>query len=304
MPRALWKGAITFGLVHVPVALYPASRSDTLDFDWLDKRDMAPIGYRRINKQTGKEVERDNIVRGLEYTQGRYVILSDEEIKAAKLKATQTVDIISFIDAGQIPPAYFDTPYFLAPVGRGEKVYSLLRETLIREKKIGIAYVVIQTKQHLAALIPTERGLILNTLRWATEIRGADDISLPEPGAKAAGIRPQEVEMAAQLVRDMSVKKWNPEDYHDTFRDDIMALVEEKAEKGHIEAVEQPEEEGERPTAKIIDLTALLKKSLEQRKQPAAPKRAVPKAASAGAKARGRAAPKSESKAAPRRKRA
>jgi DNA end-binding protein Ku len=269
MPRALWKGAITFGLVHVPVALYPASRQDTLDFDWLDKRDMAPIGYRRINKQTGKEVERDNIVRGLEYEQGRYVILSDEEIKAAKLKATQTVDIVAFIEAGQIPPAFFDTPYFLAPVGRGEKVYSLLRETLIREKRIGIAYVVIQTKQHLAALIPTERGLILNTLRWATEIRDAEGIDLPAPGAKAAGIRQQEVDMAAQLVRNMTVKKWNPADYRDTFRDDIMALVEEKAEKGHIEAVVEPEDD-ERPTAKIIDLTALLKRSLEQRKQPSA----------------------------------
>jgi DNA end-binding protein Ku len=298
MPRALWKGAITFGLVHVPVALYPASRQDTLDFDWLDKRDMAPIGYRRINKQTGKEVERDNIVRGLEYEQGRYVILSDEEIKAAKLKATQTVDIVSFIEAGQIPPAYFDTPYFLAPFGRGEKVYSLLRETLIREKRIGIAYVVIQTKQHLAALIPTERGLILNTLRWSTEIRDAEGIDLPAAGSKAAGVRQQEVDMAAQLVRDMTVKKWNPADYHDTVREDIMALVEEKAEKGHIEAVEQPEDEGERPTAKIIDLTALLKKSLEQRKRPAA----QAKPSQAPAKTAKRAAAKTV--AAPKRKRA
>lgn len=270
MPRALWKGAITFGLVHVPVALYPAARQDELNFDWLDKRDMAPIGYKRVNKETGKEVDKENIVRGLEHEQGQYIVLTDEEIKGAKLKATQTVDIVAFIEAGQIPPAYFETPYFLAPVGRGEKVYTLLRETLIREKRVGIAYVVIQTKQHLAALFPAERGLMLNTLRWATEIRGAEDLGLPESSAKSAGIRPQEVEMAAQLVRDMTVKKWQPEEYRDTFRDEIMALAEEKASKGQIQTVSQPDEDEERPTAKIIDLTALLKKSLEQRKKPQA----------------------------------
>ena len=286
MPRALWKGAITFGLVHVPVALYPAARQDELNFDWLDKRDMAPIGYKRINKETGKEVDKENIVRGLEHDHGQYVVLSDDEIRAAKLKATQTVDIVAFIEAGQIPPAYFETPYFLAPVGRGEKVYALLRETLIREKRVGIAYVVIQTKQHLAALFPTGRGLMLNTLRWSTEIRDGEEIGLPESNSKA-GVRPQEVEMAAQLVRDMTVKRWEPEQYRDTFRDDIMALAEEKASKGQIQTVAQPDKDEERPTAKIIDLTALLKQSLEQRKKPQAPVKA-----------------KSKSGAAPKRKRA
>lgn len=293
MARALWKGAITFGLVHVPVALYPASRQDELNFDWLDKRDMAPIGYRRYNKETGKEIDKENIVRGLAHEKGQYVVLSDDEIRAANVKSSQTVDIVAFIEAGPIQPAFFETPYFLAPVGRGDKVYSLLRETLIREKRVGIAYVVIQTKQHLAALFPTERGLMLNTLRWATEIRDAEEIDLPEPGTKTAGLRAQEVEMAAQLVRDMTVKKWQPDQYRDTFRDDIMALVDRKVAKGQIKAVAVPEEGGERPTAKIIDLTALLKQSLEQRKKP--------QAAPAKAKAeshRGKAA------AAPRRKRA
>jgi DNA end-binding protein Ku len=213
------------------------------------------------------------------------------------LKATQTVDIVSFIEAGQIPPAYFETPYFLAPIGRGEKVYSLLRETLIREKRVGIAYVVIQTKQHLCALFPTERGLMLNTLRWSTEIRDGEEIGLPESGSKTSGVRAQEVEMAAQLVRDMTVKKWQPEQYRDTYRDDIMALAEEKASKGQIETVTQPQSDRDekRPTAKIIDLTALLKQSLEQRKRPQA----------APAKTKVKSKPASVAKAStPRRKRA
>lgn len=275
MPRTLWKGAITFGLVHIPVGLYPAATHDELDFDWLDRRNMAPVGYKRINKETGREVTRENIVRGLKHGDGRYVVLTDDEIRSANVKATQTVDIAAFVDAGEIDVTYFDTPYYLAPLARGEKVYALLREALKRERKVGIAHVVIQTKQHLAALIPGDRVLMLNTLRWATEVRPAKALDLPAGGPKASGIREQELKMATELIRKMS-ESWDPARYRDSFRADILKLVERKVAKGQLEEVATPEEgETKQPTAKIIDLTELLKQSLGgrprgQTKRPAA----------------------------------
>ncbi len=301
MPRALWKGAISFGLVHVPVALYPAAREDELGFDMLDRRDMAHIGYKRYNKETGKEIERENIVKGLEYESGRYVVLSDEEIRGANVKMAQTVEIVAFVDAGDIPPTYFETPYYLAPTARGEKVYTLLRETLKREKKVGIAYVVIQTKQHLAALMPIDGVLVLNTLRWATEVRTHDELAVPSGGIKNAGLRDQEIRMASQLVASMT-EKWKPEQYKDTFRDELLKMVERKVEKGETQQVnEPPPEPSQRASAKVIDLTELLKRSLDSgarkpAKEPhggAAPKPAVRKAAKAPPKLKavGKAAP-------------
>jgi len=266
MPRTLWKGAITFGLVHIPVGLYPAATHDELDFDWLDRRNMAPVGYKRINKETGREVTRENIVRGLKHDDGRYVVLTDDEIRSANVKATQTVDIAAFVNAGEIDVTYFDTPYYLAPLARGEKVYALLREALKRERKVGIAHVVIQTKQHLAALIPGDRVLMLNTLRWATEVRPAKELELPASGPKATGIREQELKMATELIRKMS-ESWDPARYRDSFRADILKLVGRKVAKGQLKEVTIPDEgEARQPTAKIIDLTELLKQSLGNRK--------------------------------------
>ena len=155
MPRVIWKGSISFGLVHIPVALYPATTSDRIDFDWLDKRTMAPIGYKKVNKETGKEVDKKFIVRGIQYEPEHYVVLSDEEIRAANPKATQSVDILCFADLKEVSFLYLETPYFLAPDKKGEKVYALLREALKKTGKIGIALVVMHTKQHLAALIPS-----------------------------------------------------------------------------------------------------------------------------------------------------
>ncbi len=262
MPRVLWKGGINFGLVHIPVALYSGAKSDALDFDWLDKRDMKPVGYKRINKDTGKDVEKDDIVRGFQYEEGRYVVLSDEEIKAANVKSTQSVDILAFVDAADIPFTYLETPYYLAPSPRGEKVYALLRETLKRTKKVGIATVVIQTKQHLAALIPSGPALILNTLRWAAEVRPFDDLSLPQENLKAAGVTAKELAMAEQLVADMT-QKWDPSRYKDTFRNDIMAHVKRKIKAGDTETVaEIPAVESVEPSSNVIDLTALLQRSL------------------------------------------
>lgn len=264
MPRALWKGAITFGLVHIPVSLYPAARDGGIDFDWLDKRSMKPVGYKRINKATGREVAQEDIVRGIEVDEGQYVVLSNDEIKAANTAVTQAVEIQAFIDAGEVSPVYFERPYVLAPAARGEKVYVLLREALRKKKRVGIAQVVIQTKQHLAALLPMGDALVLNTLRWADELRSLGDIALPPSRgtSKKNSPSPREIEMAEQLIDDMS-EKWKPEQYEDHFKDDIMALVQRKLKQGKTQRVEPlPPAAEEGAGAEIIDLTELLKRSL------------------------------------------
>jgi DNA end-binding protein Ku len=272
-PRVLWKGAISFGLVHIPVALYPATVDHSIDFDWLDKRTMDPVGYKRVNKKTGKEIAREQIVKGIEYEDGQYVVLSDKEISAAYPEATQTIEIETFVPAGGIPFVYLQRPYYVAPINRGAKVYALLRETLRRSGRVGVARVVIQTRQHLAALVPVGPGLVLNLLRWGADIRPWKDLALPSEDAKKAGLSERELKMAAQLVDDMS-SDWDPEDFKDSFKDEIMRLVDQKVEAGQTEEVTKREpvdaEEADRPGAKILDLSELLQRSLRKGGKPAA----------------------------------
>ncbi|MCQ4319257.1 Ku protein [Stutzerimonas stutzeri] len=260
MPRTIWKGAVSFGLVHIPVALVPATTRSGIDFDWLDKRSMDRVGYKRINKTTGEDIDSENIVKGVEYEKGHYVVISDDEIKSAHPKATQTVDIVAFVDAKDISFLYIDTPYYLTPDRRGEKVYALLRETLIQTGKVGIANVVLRNKQHLAVVMPLGKALVMNTLRWADEVRGVEYLEMKDE-ALNADLNPKELDMAKRLVEDMS-EDWNPEQYKDTFQDQIMALVETKAREGKLEAVGGPEEAIDRRSADVIDLTELLKRSL------------------------------------------
>ncbi|MGZ9275442.1 MAG: non-homologous end joining protein Ku, partial [Nitrospira sp.] len=174
MPRAIWKGAISFGLVHVPVGLFPASQESGIDFDWLDRRSMDPVGYKRINKRTGKEIAAEDVVRGVKQEGGEYVVLTDDEIKAAYPKATQTIEIETFVEAREIPFFYLEKPYLLAPIGKGDKVYALLREAMSELGVIGIARVVMHSKERLAALVPNGRALVLNTIRWSTDLRSSD----------------------------------------------------------------------------------------------------------------------------------
>lgn len=262
--RALWKGAISFGLVHIPVALHSATMDQGLNFDWLDKRTMDPVGYKRVNKKTGKEIEKENIVKGIEYEDGHYVILSQEEIAAAYPKTTQTIEIEMFVPATDIPFVYLERPYYIVPINKGGKVYALLREALYKTRRVGVARVVIQTKQHLAALVPSGPALVLNLLRWGDEIRDWENLNFPPEGTVESGISEKELKMAEQLVMDMS-GKWNPEDFRDVFKDEVMKLVHEKAEKGEIETVTQPEESDvSRGGAQILDLTELLQRSLKK----------------------------------------
>jgi DNA end-binding protein Ku len=260
--RTLWKGAITFGLVHIPVALHTATKDQGIDFDWLDKRSMDPVGYKRVNKRTGKEIEKENIVKGVETDDGSYVVLTDDEIKAAYPRTTQTIEIEAFVPLQELPFVYLDRPYYLAPVGKGEKVYGLLRETLLRTGRVGISRVVIQTKQHLAALIPSGPALVLNLLRWSQSIRSWDDLNLPKPGVKELGLKERELEMAEQLVDEMTTH-WDPAQFHDTFTEEVMKLVRRKVDAGQTETVTEPQaEERVGAPSNIVDLTELLQKSL------------------------------------------
>ncbi len=263
MPRPTWKGAITFGLVHIPVTLYSGSRNNDLDFTMLDKRDMAPVGYQRVNKRSGQEVPWDEIVKGYEYEEDRYVVMSEEDFKQANPKATQTVDIFAFVDGARIPPYYFDKPYYLEPGKRGEKGYALLRETLKRTGKVGLANVVIRTKQHLAAVMAVEDLLVLDTMRYAEEIVPPKALTLPPAELKRSGVSDKEVAMAERLVEDMS-EEWDPERYRDTYRDDLMQRVEEKVRAHQTHVIPEPGKAAESQGAEIIDLVSMLKQSLER----------------------------------------
>lgn len=270
--RTIWKGAISFGLVHIPIALYPAVSEHSLNFDWLDKRSMDPVGYKRINKKTGKEIDKEDIVKGIEYEDGQYVVLTPEEIAAAYPKATQTIEIEAFVPAADIPLIYLDRPYYVAPINKGEKVYALLREILQKNGKAAIAKVVIQTKQHLAALMPAGPVLVLNLLRWEDEIRSYESLPLPATGKKGVGLTDKEIKMGELLVEEMTAP-WKPQAFHDSFKEQVMQLVQKKIKAGQTEVVARIEPEQETASgAQIYDLTAMLQQSL---KRNTAPQKAV-----------------------------
>ena len=269
--RAIWKGAISFGLVHVPVALHSATEEHEIDFDWLDKRSMDPVGYKRINKRTGREIAAEQIVKGVRLEgSDDYVVLSDDEIRDAYPKRTQTIAIETFVKAQDVSFAYAEKPYYLAPDGKAGRVYALLREALAKAAVIGIARFVLHNKEHLAALIPAGPALMLGTLRWADEIRSPAALDLPARGA--AGLKPAELKMAQQLIAEMTAP-FKPEDYKDDFTSAIDALVKRKAKAGKKQKVE-PFEAAPEPAGgdNVVDLTELLRSSLsgKGRKKPAA----------------------------------
>lgn len=262
MPHTIWKGSISFGLVNIPVGLVAAEKTKELSFSLLDRRDLGPVGYRRINKKTGQEVGTREIVKGYEYDPGQYVILNDEDFKRANAKATQVIDIVDFVDVSEIPPVFFEKPYYLEPVGKGKKSYALLRETLRRAGKAGVATVVIHTREYLALVLPWQKALVLNLLRFVDELRPLDDLNLPGESLEELGVGEKELKMAEMLVGSM-IEHWHPEKYHDHYREDILSLVRRRIETGEIREVEvvpAPEPAG----GEVIDLMALLKQSVEK----------------------------------------
>ena len=294
MPRAIWKGSISFGLVSIPVGLYAAETRHELQFHLLDRRDTSPVRYKRVSEKSGKEVPWGDIVRGYEYEEGHYVVLSDEDLKRANPTATQTIDISDFVEADEIGPTYFDKPYYLAPDKKGTKGYALLREALRRTGKVGVATVVIRTRQYLAAVLPQDDVLVLALLRYAHELRDAEELEVPHG---AAGVSDRELAMAERLIEGM-VGAWEPEKYTDTYEKDVMDMIERRVEKGETEAVETPAPKPAGGEGKVVDLMMLLKRSVEDTrgKVAAAGKGSVKGRPKAAAKPRAAAKPKAQRK--------
>jgi DNA end-binding protein Ku len=274
--RTLWKGAISFGLVYIPVTLHSATAENRMKFNLLDKNTMNPVGNRQVNKATGAEMQKEEIVKGFEYEKDQFVVLTPEEIKAALPRTMQTIEIEAFVDGTQIPTTYYNKPYYVASASKGEKPYLLLLETLRKTGKVGLARVVVSTRQHLAALVPTDDGLVLNLLRWYDEVR--DTAGLPIPRPKDTSVSDRELKMAEQLVSELA-DDWHPQAYHDEFREKLTQLVEQKAKAGEVEAVMKPMPGEEvKTSADVIDLTELLRRSLGRRGGAKAPEEeAAPK---------------------------
>jgi DNA end-binding protein Ku len=262
MARAIWKGHVSFGLVEIPVAVVKAEEPHEFHFNLIDRRDHARIGYQRINKNTGEPVAWDQIVRGVERDE-QMVLVGDEELAQANPEASKTIEILDFVDGSDIHPAFFDRPYYLVPTRKqAARAYALLRETLARTGKVGIARVVLHTRLHLGALTTSGPALALVLLRFADELRSPDELELP---VGAAELRANELEMAEQLVESMT-SKWKPERYEDTWHRDVSALIERKLESGDTEPAEPPalpEPKGTR----VVDLMPLLQRSLQRNKR-------------------------------------
>jgi DNA end-binding protein Ku len=257
MARAIWKGSISFGLVNIPIALYPATRREELKFRLLRKSDLSPVNYKRVAEKDGKEVPWDEIVKGYEYEKRKYVVLKDEDFERVDLEATQTVDIQDFVDQEEIDPMFFYKPYYLEPQKGGDKAYALLRDALKDSNKVGIAKVVIKTRQYLAGVKPEDSALVLELMHFADELVDTGKLRVP----KKTEVGKREINMAKSLIDSMS-SKWNPEKYRDDYREALMEVIEEKVEAGGKEIEEKPRK-APKPT-KVIDLVSVLQKSLEQ----------------------------------------
>jgi DNA end-binding protein Ku len=254
--RPIWQGSISFGLVNIPIALYNATRREELRFHLLRAKDLSPINYKRVAEADGKEVPWEEIVKGYEYEKGKYIVLKEEDFKKADVEATQTVDIVDFVDLKQINPMFFSKPYYLEPKKGGEKAYILLREALQQTGKAGIARVVIKARQHLAVVKPQDDKLSLELLHFANELIDPADLKIP----KKISASKSELEMAKTLISRMSAK-WEPEKYKDEYRTALMQLIEEKIRHGGREV---PAKGNVKPTTNVIDLAKVLKQSLEE----------------------------------------
>ena len=295
--RPIWNGILSFGLLNVPVSLMSGERKVDLSFRMLDARDNTPIRYERVNAETGEEVPWKDIVKAYEYDKGSYVVLEPEDIKSAAPQSHETIDIDTFIEREEISPQYFEKPYVLVPGKKAEKGYVLLRETLKKTGRVGIAKVVIRTREYLCAVMPHEDALLLVILRWPQELVDVDDYVLPSGKAEAYRVSDKELQMAGQLIESMS-GKWNPRGYKDEFRERLSKVIDQRLRsKGKVPKKEVADEAHEDAATNVVDFMALLQKSLASNKRtPAkaaakksAAKKAVKKPAAKKAAAKKRA---------------
>jgi len=265
MARPIWNGTISFGLLNVPVQLHSGERSLDLHFRMLDSRDNSPVRYERVNSDSGEEVPWKEIVKGFEYSKGNYVVLDEEDIRKAAPESTETVEIEAFCDRDEIDPMYFEKPYYLVPGKKAEKGYVLLREVLAKTNKVGIARVVIRTRQYLAALSPRGDALMLDLMRFPQEIVKADEFELPKGNSKSYRVTPAELNMATQLIEAMT-KKWSADDYQDEFRAKLRKIIDEQIarQKGKKVRERTGEAAPAEATTNVVDFMELLKRSLDK----------------------------------------
>ncbi|HEY0332691.1 MAG TPA: Ku protein [Stenotrophomonas sp.] len=284
MARPIWSGTLSFGLLNVPVSLMSGERKTDLHFRMLDSRDKKPIRFERVNADTGEEVPWKEIVKAFEYDKGSYVILEEADIRSAAPETHETVEVETFVDAADIDPRYFEKPYILVPGKKSEKGYVLLRETLRDTGKVGVARVVIRTREYLSAVLPQGDALVLLLLRYQQELVDPEDYKLPSGPLKDYRITPKEQEMAKQLIESMA-GTWKPDDYHDEFRARLEAVLKKriKAKGGTTRVEETPAAAGEEAT-NVVDFMSLLQKSLAQNKRTPAKKATTKAAATKAAK--------------------
>lgn len=255
--RAIWTGALSFGLVNIPIRLYSATEDHALSFDMLHKDDLSPIKYVRVCREDGKEIPYEDIVKGYEYHKGDYIVLTEEDFKRANIKKTKSIDIVDFVQQEEIDSVYFEKPYFLEPAKGAAKPYALLREAIKKSKKVGIAKFVLRNREHLAVVKPFENVLVLNQMRFLSELRKPEGLDLP---AKAAA-KGKELDIALALIEQLT-SSFKPEEYKDTYTAELRTVIAEKA-KG-----KKPKKKGKEPQAtEVTDLMAMLRKSLEKEKQ-------------------------------------
>jgi DNA end-binding protein Ku len=275
MPRPIWKGYITFGLVNIPVVLFSAENRSEIQFNLLDSRDQSRVRYKRVNETTGKEVPWDEITKGYQYDEGSFVLVDEKDLKAIAGENSKTIDIESFIDAKSLDIMYFEKPYYLVPDKKGDKGYVILREVLNNTKKVAIAKVIIHTRQYLCVVMPHDNALILNVLRYAQEIKKPADFDIPAANNKAYKITPKEMDVATQLVASMT-EKWQPDNYEDEYKKALEEFIEEKIHHTKPSTKMKKSMRGSGKSSNVIDFVSLLKKSIKTKKSS---KKTVPKKA-------------------------
>lgn len=276
MARPIWTGHLSFGLVNIPVSIYSAEQRNDIELKLVDSRNKSSIRYERVNELTGEEVPWKEIVKGYEYEKGEFILLTEEDLKSVKPEVTKSIDIETFVPAAQIEPQYFDKPYYLVPSKQSKKAYALLRETLRESERVAIATIVIRTRQYVAAISTKEKALILDLLRYHQELRKPPDEELPGLDLDELKISKKEIDMAQQLVASME-SDWNPEAYKDEYREALLKWIEKAVENHGVVTVQHGAEDHEESSTEVIDMMALLKKSMEQRAKEKPPTRPTKK---------------------------